>query len=66
MTPEILLRNLHHCYIKMEFVELLIFDECHHAQVKSDHSYAEIMRVKDFFMRIYSWVRWVDIFPAGQ
>ncbi|XP_038879795.1 dicer-like protein 4 isoform X2 [Benincasa hispida] len=45
MTPEILLRNLHHCYIKMDFVELLIFDECHHAQVKSDHSYAEIMRV---------------------
>ena len=47
MTPEILLRNLHHCYIKMEFVELLIFDECHHAQVKSDHSYAEIMRVRN-------------------
>ncbi|KAE8653040.1 hypothetical protein Csa_019548 [Cucumis sativus] len=45
MTPEIFLRNLYHCYIKMDCVELLIFDECHHAQVKSDHSYAEIMRV---------------------
>lgn len=47
MTPEIFLRNLYHCYIKMDCVELLIFDECHHAQVKSDHSYAEIMRVRD-------------------
>lgn len=45
MTPQILLRNLSHCFIKMEMIALLIFDECHHAQVKSSHSYAEIMKV---------------------
>nr|XP_024928613.2 dicer-like protein 4 [Ziziphus jujuba var. spinosa] len=44
MTPQILLRNLSHCFIKMEFIALLIFDECHHAQVNSNHPYAEIMR----------------------
>lgn len=46
MTPEILLRNLYHCFIKMESIALLIFDECHHAQVQSNHPYAEIMKVK--------------------
>lgn len=45
MTPQILLHDLSHCFIKMEMIALLIFDECHHAQVKSNHSYAEIMKV---------------------
>ncbi|KAK4604657.1 hypothetical protein RGQ29_012930 [Quercus rubra] len=45
MTPQILLRNLAHRFIKMELIVLLIFDECHHAQVKSNHPYAEIMKV---------------------
>ncbi|XP_023928784.1 dicer-like protein 4 isoform X2 [Quercus suber] len=45
MTPQILLRNLSHCFIKMELIVLLIFDECHHAQVKSSHAYAQIMKV---------------------
>ncbi|KAJ1382389.1 Ribonuclease III domain [Sesbania bispinosa] len=45
MTPQILLHNLSHCFIKMEMIALLIFDECHHAQVKSNHPYAEIMKV---------------------
>ncbi|KAK4265332.1 hypothetical protein QN277_026397 [Acacia crassicarpa] len=45
MTPQILLRCLYHTFIKMEMISLLIFDECHHAQVKSDHPYAEIMKV---------------------
>ncbi|KAH0970234.1 hypothetical protein GBA52_022390 [Prunus armeniaca] len=45
MTPEILLRNLYHCFIKMESIALLIFDECHHAQVQSNHPYAEIMKL---------------------
>ncbi|KAF3946248.1 hypothetical protein CMV_027465 [Castanea mollissima] len=45
MTPQILLRNLVHCFIKMEYIVLLIFDECHHAQVESNHPYAEIMKV---------------------
>ncbi|KAK9269302.1 hypothetical protein L1049_001073 [Liquidambar formosana] len=45
MTPQILLRNLNHCFIKMELISLLIFDECHHAQVRSNHPYAEIMKV---------------------
>jgi len=29
----------------MEMIALLIFDECHHAQVKSNHAYAVIMKV---------------------
>ncbi|XP_058759719.1 dicer-like protein 4 isoform X1 [Vicia villosa] len=45
MTPQILLHNLSHCFMKMEMIALLIFDECHHAQVKSSHPYAEIMKV---------------------
>ncbi|XP_061375757.1 dicer-like protein 4 isoform X1 [Gastrolobium bilobum] len=45
MTPQILLHHLSHCLIKMEMIALLIFDECHHAQVKSSHPYAEIMKV---------------------
>ncbi|XP_050272142.1 dicer-like protein 4 isoform X2 [Quercus robur] len=45
MTPQILLRNLVHRFIKMELIVLLIFDECHHAQGKSNHPYAEIMKV---------------------
>lgn len=46
MTPQILLRNLYHRFIKMELITLLIFDECHHAQIKSNHQYAAIMKVK--------------------
>lgn len=45
MTPQILLRNLSHSFIKMDLIALLIFDECHHAQVKSSHPYAQIMKV---------------------
>ncbi|WJZ98263.1 hypothetical protein VitviT2T_016802 [Vitis vinifera] len=45
MTPQILLRGLYHCFIRMELIALLIFDECHHAQVQSNHPYAEIMKV---------------------
>ncbi|KAL5063839.1 hypothetical protein RYX36_025576 [Vicia faba] len=32
MTPQILLHNLSHCFLKMEMIALLIFDECHHAR----------------------------------
>ncbi|CAJ1944756.1 unnamed protein product [Sphenostylis stenocarpa] len=45
MTPQILLHNLSHCFITMEMIALLIFDECHHAQVKSNHAYAVIMKI---------------------
>lgn len=45
MTPQILLYNLSHSFIKMDLIALLIFDECHHAQVKSGHPYAQIMKV---------------------
>ncbi|KAK2646723.1 hypothetical protein Ddye_021918 [Dipteronia dyeriana] len=47
MIPEILLMSLYHRSIKMELIALLIFDECHHAQVNSNHPYAQIM--KDFY-----------------
>lgn len=45
MTPQLLLHYLAHCFIKMEHIALLIFDECHHAQLDSDHPYAVIMKV---------------------
>lgn len=45
MTPQILLHNLSHCFIKVELIALLIFDECHYAQLGSNHPYAEIMKV---------------------
>ncbi|XP_010932228.2 endoribonuclease Dicer homolog 4 isoform X2 [Elaeis guineensis] len=47
MTPQILLHNLRHCFIKMDAIALLIFDECHHAQAKKRHPYAQIM--KEFY-----------------
>lgn len=45
MTPQILLHNLRHCFIKMDSIALLIFDECHHAQAQKRHPYAQIMKV---------------------
>jgi endoribonuclease Dicer len=45
MTPQILLHNLRHCFIKMDLIALLIFDECHHAQAQKRHPYAQIMKV---------------------
>ncbi|KAH9603173.1 hypothetical protein KSS87_008418 [Heliosperma pusillum] len=45
MTPQLLLHSLCHCFIRMENVSLLIFDECHYAQLESNHPYAEIMKV---------------------
>ncbi|GER33663.1 dicer-like protein 4 [Striga asiatica] len=45
MTPQIMLHSLSHCFIKIELVALLIFDECHYAQLESNHPYAEIMKI---------------------
>lgn len=45
MTPQILLRNLEHCFMRMRQVALLIFDECHHAQTQNRHPYGLIMKV---------------------
>jgi len=42
MTPQIMLQNLHHCFMRMDCIEVLIFDECHHAGGR--HPYACIMR----------------------
>ncbi|KAI1825945.1 hypothetical protein F4861DRAFT_144206 [Xylaria intraflava] len=44
-TAEILHRNLRHSFIRMEQINLLIFDEAHHA--KKNHPYARI--IKDFY-----------------
>ncbi|TVY67376.1 Dicer-like protein [Lachnellula suecica] len=44
-TAEVLRQCLHHSFITMEQINLLIFDEAHHA--KKDHAYARIM--KDFY-----------------
>lgn len=43
MTPQILLNILQHGFFTMDKIELLIFDECHHAQ--KNHPYAQIMKV---------------------
>ncbi|XP_022888734.1 dicer-like protein 4 isoform X2 [Olea europaea var. sylvestris] len=45
MTPQTLLHNLSHCFIRIDQVSLLIFDECHYAQLESNHPYAEIMKI---------------------
>ncbi|GAB2289126.1 endoribonuclease Dicer [Dionaea muscipula] len=45
MTPQMLLHRLRHCFIRMDMIALLIFDECHHGQADSNHPYVEIMKV---------------------
>ena len=46
LTAEVLYQCLHHSYIKMSQISLLIFDEAHHA--KRNHPYARI--IKDFYI----------------
>jgi len=48
MTPQILLDALSHTYIKLDMIEVLIFDECHKARRK--HPYACIMKVSYGYM----------------
>jgi endoribonuclease Dicer len=45
-TAEVLRQCLHHSFISMDQINLLIFDEAHHA--KKDHAYARI--IKDFYV----------------
>ncbi|KAJ8753073.1 hypothetical protein K2173_011841 [Erythroxylum novogranatense] len=47
MTPQILLDGLRHRFFKLDFIKVLIFDECHHARGK--HAYACIM--SEFYHR---------------
>ncbi|KAF4632588.1 hypothetical protein G7Y89_g5545 [Cudoniella acicularis] len=44
-TAEVLRQCLHHSFISIDQINLLIFDEAHHA--KKDHAYARI--IKDFY-----------------
>lgn len=44
-TAEVLRQCLHHSFISIDQINLLIFDEAHHA--KKDHTYARI--IKDFY-----------------
>ncbi len=46
-TAEILNQCLHHSFLRMNQINLLIFDEAHHA--KKDHPYARI--IKDFYAK---------------
>lgn len=45
-TAEILYDSLHHSWVRMEQISLLIFDEAHHT--KKNHPYARI--IKDFYL----------------
>ncbi|XP_065875408.1 endoribonuclease Dicer homolog 2-like [Euphorbia lathyris] len=47
MTPQILLNGLRHGFFKLNFIKVLIFDECHHAKGKA--AYALIMQ--EFYHR---------------
>ncbi|KAH8651518.1 hypothetical protein BGZ60DRAFT_187238 [Tricladium varicosporioides] len=47
-TAEVLRQCLHHSFLSMEQINLLIFDEAHHA--KKDHAYARI--IKDFYTKV--------------
>lgn len=47
-TAEILYTCLHHSYIRMDQINLLIFDEAHHT--KKNHPYARI--IKDFYIEV--------------
>ncbi|TAQ86792.1 hypothetical protein B7494_g4871 [Chlorociboria aeruginascens] len=47
-TAEVLYQCLHHSFITMDRINLLIFDEAHHA--KKNHSYARI--IKDFYLQV--------------
>ncbi|KAK8938938.1 hypothetical protein KSP39_PZI010999 [Platanthera zijinensis] len=38
MTPQILLNNLRHTFVKLDQIKLLIFDECHHAKGKDPYA----------------------------
>ncbi|KAI0204785.1 hypothetical protein F4808DRAFT_474130 [Astrocystis sublimbata] len=49
-TAEVLNQCLRHSYVRMEHINLLIFDEAHHA--KKNHPYARI--VKDFYATLES------------
>lgn len=46
MTHQILLNGLRQGYFKLDFIKVLIFDECHHA--RGNHPYACIMTVSYF------------------
>lgn len=48
MTPQILLNGLKHCFLKLDLIKVLIFDECHHA--RGNHPYACILTVSSLFL----------------
>ena len=50
MTAQVFLDNLHHAYVKLTDIALLVFDECHHT--RKSHPYNCIM--KEFYFRSQS------------
>jgi endoribonuclease Dicer len=57
-TAEVLRNSLHHSFISMDRINLLIFDEAHHA--KKDHPYARI--IKDFYSQVVDMSKQPKIF----
>ena len=57
-TAEILYKCLHHSYINMDQINLLVFDEAHHTKKK--HPYARI--IKDFYAEVEGKARFPRIF----
>ncbi|KAL6878157.1 hypothetical protein ACP4OV_012327 [Aristida adscensionis] len=57
MTPQILLDNLRHSFIRLQDIALLIFDECHRA--KGNAPYACILKSRQAAMEATQYQYWI-------